>query len=135
MKDKTWLWLLLVVPFLGLIGGLVPSSAYAGDDPSFQLAMSVDGGFAVACSDKLTLGHKAVQPTVNAYVYTNPNNDGGVSVTATSAVLVGASKMYDIWTTSDRPFICCKPAIEGVLNLGTDGGYTSTCKGFTYREF
>ena len=128
MKEKAPLWLLGSILFLGLVGGLVRMpNAYAGDDPVTALSMSVDAGAAEVCSSRLTLNHYAVQPTVAAYVAATPVNDGGVGLLDTTKhVKVGADKLYDVWTTSDRPYICCKPAVAGAA---------STCKILKYREF
>lgn len=128
MKKYASLWVWASIVFLGIIGSVNVPNAFAGDDPVTQLSMSVDAGSAVACtSARLTLGRHAVQPTVAAYVAASNTNDGGIGiVTSIAHVKVPADALYDVWTTNDRPYICCKPAADGS---------PSTCKVLKYREF
>ena len=126
MKKWTPFWLVGIVLFLGLVGSVVPAPAYAGDDKVVTLSMSVDAGSAAICtSTALSLRNYAVQPTVDTYINVSPTNDGGVGVVDSDDVLVGAGKLYDIWPTSDRRYICCKPAADGAA---------SKCKIKVHRE-
>lgn len=123
------------VGLLVLIGGLIiigASAAFAGDDPVFNLPMSLDAGSNIVCSQKLLANkHYSVQPTVNSYVAVSTVNDGGTQSadggTGASArnVEVESKKLYDVWTTTEQIYICCKPAADGA---------ESNCKGFLYRE-
>lgn len=127
MKQYAWLWLVGACAFLGLIGGVIPSNAFAGDDKVVTLNMSVDAGSAVICtSTQLSVKRYAVQPTVDTYINVSPTNDGGVGVVDSDDVLVGANKLYDIWPTNDKRYICCKPAANGAA---------SKCKIKLYREY
>mgnify|MGYP001567341292 CR=1 FL=1 len=128
MKASAWLWLLGAVLFLGTVGGLVqPGEAFAGDDKVVTLNMSVDAGAAATCTAvQMSAGKNyAVQPTVDTYVNVSPTNDGGVGVVDSEDTLVGANKLYDIWPTTDKRYICCKPAAAGAA---------SKCKIKLYRE-
>ena len=128
MKEKAPLWLVLCLLFLGVVGGVMRiPSAYAGDDKIVTLNMSLDAGSAVICtSTTMSLKRLTVQPTVDTYVNVSPTNDGGLGVVDSDDTLVGANKMYDIWPTNDRRYICCKPAADGAA---------SKCKIKVYREF
>lgn len=125
---KKLLWCSGVFVFLCIVGVLPPTpNAFAGDDPEFQLAMSVDAGAAVICNGaQLSLGRHSVQSTVAAYIAASNTNDGGVGVVdSTKHVKIPADALYDVWITNDKRYICCKPAAAGAA---------STCKGFKYRE-
>lgn len=126
---KQFAWLVGVVLFLGLVVFSVkPDTAYAGDDKVVTLNMSVDAGAAVICTSvQLSVGKNyAVQPTVDTYVNVSPTNDGGVGVVDSDDTLVGSGKLYDIWPTNDKRYICCKPAANGAA---------SKCKIKLHREF
>lgn len=128
MKKYTWLWLIGAVSFLAVIGSVIPTPAFAGDDPVAQLSMSVDAGSAVVCNTvELAVKRYAVQPSVAAYVSASNTNDGGIGVVdANKHAKIAADALYDIWITKDKRYICCKPAVDGA---------PSTCKILLYREF
>lgn len=112
--------------FASLIALTLATPVMAGDDIVTNLTMSADAGAAVACTALLKLNtHYSAQPTVDTYIGTSPTNDGGAGLITSSNVLVGTNKLYDIWTTYDKPYICCKPAANGAA---------SNCKIFQYRE-
>ena len=110
---------------------VVVGISHAGDDRAFVLRMSIDAGMDSICSVQLLPErHYAIQPTVNAYVAASPQGDGGTlwdggSHVNSESVEVGAKKLYDIWTTADKRFICCKPSAVGA---------ESACKGYLYRQ-
>jgi hypothetical protein len=121
MKKYAWVWFVGTVLFLSVVSSVgsiaVVPNAYAGDDKVVTLNMSVDAGSEAVCtSAPLALKQYAVQPTVDTYVNVSPTGDGGVGVVDSDAVLVGANKLYDIWPTSDRKYICCKPAANGAAS-------------------
>lgn len=128
MKKFAWLWVVGVIGFLGIVGSVTPDAAYAGDDKVATLNMSLDAGSAVICTSvQLSAGQQyAVQPTVDTYVNVSPTNDGGVGVVDSDDTLVGANKLYDIWPTNDRRYICCKPAANGAA---------SKCNIKKYRQY
>ncbi len=127
-KASAWLWLLCSIIFLAAVSGVMPTSnAYAGDDKVVTLNMSVDAGSAAICTSvPLSVKQYAVQPTVDSYVNVSPTGDGGVGIVDSDDTLIGANKLYDIWPTSDRRFICCKPAADGAA---------SKCKIKLYRQY
>jgi hypothetical protein len=111
-----------IVALLGLVA-IGSKTAFGDDLPVASLSMSVDAGADMICTGQLAANvHYAVQPTVNANIGAfaigdgGVLSDGGIQVT-TANMLVGSGKLYDIWTTTDRRYICCKPAANGAPAL------------------
>ena len=95
-----------------LVGALLFAlPARAGDDARQQLVLPADGGVVAVCSTLLRpKTNYAVQPGADSYVAVSKTGDGGIGLVTTSNVLVGANKLYDVATTSDQQYICCKRA-------------------------
>jgi hypothetical protein len=100
-----------------LFAVLLPTFAFAGDDPVTQVAYTGTAGCSAALKPKTKY---AVQPTTDAYVRVTSDT---TNATATSnSVKVAADKLYDVATTSTQTYVCC-------VQVSASG----TCKIFLFR--
>ena len=96
-----------------LFAVLLPTFAFAGDDPVTQVAYT---GTAACTSALRPKKPYAVQCTTDCYVRVTGNT---TNATATSnSVLVSAGKLYDVPTTSTQVYICAiQSAASGTMKV------------------
>lgn len=106
---------------LALILALVATAAFAGDEDQQQVSYT---GTA-ACSTALSPSTRyAVQCTTDCYIKVSKATTGAGNLpTSTKSVLLTAGKLYDVYTTRTKVYIC---AIQSSAS--------GSAKIFTYQD-
>lgn len=105
--------------FALILAVLAAPFALAGDEPRQQVAYTGTQG----CTTILRPNTRySVQPTTDAYVRVT-NDTTNAPATSTVAVKITADKLYDVFTTTTKRYVCCIQVSAG-----------GTCKLFEYED-
>lgn len=103
---------------LAVVALLASTLAHAGDEPKTTVAYTGTAGCTAALDPKTRF---SVQCTTDCYVRVTKDT---TNATATSnSVKVPADKLYDVWTTKSKVYICAVQVASG-----------GTLKVFTYQD-